>query len=541
MNNLQKELNALETTVANMQVGGAPLISGDLDMNSHAINELTSLQFATNHTVTTSGSNLTFDNNVVVTEDNIETYNNSMSSNLDMNGNYVVDAGKITFQGSNYPLMVDTSNNVLWNGDVIVTSDNITSYETNNSSANGNLDMNGNDILNMVSFQINDSATEGVKTNFVCYDGGLASVDNQDSLDARLYIQINETPGRPYFTDFRAHPITNVSQLSFTAGSGYSLFVDGTPQNRLIYAESQVVLTDTNYGTYITFPPGDGFVETADANLDMANFQINNAASLDFGNTAVLAVDGNDDLTYNTNVILRSDNWSSYVTDFNNSADGDLNMSHYQINNAASLDFGSGTVISTDPNYKLVYNQEMLVTRPQYLPTYVLATNESLTFADTSQTLPSITIPNDKINFDEGFRIDLNVPQYVFDTNDEYLISICVKLHTTQANQYTDGILFQVKSDAFTTTNLGSYSSLIGTFDFYPTTPVSGNVTINNMNSPVVSNPTDDYDVYVVVSAQTAGNDFSTSQFNLSLQTLSSNVYDNLDLGTFGLVLNESV
>ena len=49
--------------------------------------------------------------------------------------------------------------------------------------------------------------------------------------------------------------------------------------------------------------------------------------------------------------------------------------------NASSLDFGSQKVISTDANEKLTYNGQMVVTRPQYLPTYVLATNESLTFA----------------------------------------------------------------------------------------------------------------------------------------------------------------
>ena len=109
--------------------------------------------------------------------------------------------------------------------------------------------------------------------------------------------------------------------------------------------------------------------------------------------------------------------------------------------------------------------------------------------------------------------MSLNIPQFEFDTDDNYLFSIAVKLHTSQTNQFADnGIMFQIKSDAFTTENLGSYSSLTGTFDFNPSTAVSGNVTINNMSAPVDPSTTEDYDIYVIVGTQGVGNDFSSTQ-----------------------------
>ena len=548
LNNLIRDVNQLETTVANMVAGGAPVIAGNIDMNNHSLTEVATVEFNSDHTLGTSGADLTYDNAVVVTNNNITTYetdNLNPSGDINMDGHYIVDAGKIGFNGSTYPLMIDGSQNLTWNGDPVVTSTNITTYETNNSSASSDLNMNGHSVLDAISLQITDSMNghEGEKTSLVMLNGGLSTVSASNDEDVRLYIHINETAGQPSYTDFRGQSITNVNQITFSTGG--DLFVDGTPQQKLIYGGNSVVLTDTNYESYITFPPDAGFVDTANANLNMSNFQLNNVSSLDFGGSTALTVDGSDDLTFNSQVVLRADNYETYITfppdsGFVSTANANLNMANHEINNASSIDFGSSKVISIDANDNFTYNNEMVVVRPQYLPTYTLATNGSCTVVDTeTANLPIVTISNDQINFSEGFRLSLNIPQFEFDTDDNYLFSIAVKLHTSQfAN---NGIMFQIKSDAFTTENLGSYSSLTGTFDFNPSTAVSGNVTINNMSAPVDPSTTEDYDIYVIVGTQGVGNDFSSTQINVSLQTLNSSVYDNLDLGTFGVKLDSKV
>ena len=46
INNLNKRVNALATEVANIVVGGAPVISGDIDMNNNSITEIEQLIYS---------------------------------------------------------------------------------------------------------------------------------------------------------------------------------------------------------------------------------------------------------------------------------------------------------------------------------------------------------------------------------------------------------------------------------------------------------------------------------------------------------------
>ena len=634
VNNLARDLNDLEDTVANLQIGGAPNIAGDLQMNDHSIQEINTLEFNSNHVLAVSNSDLTYDNGIVVTADNIDSYvsafNPTATEDLNMGGHYVIDAGKITFLGSTYPLLVDNSNNVTWNGDVIVTSDNIGNYQK--YTASQNLNMNGNAITNTtnvaftdttelrsanasaVTYTLNPSTTQNGNTFVVGggNSGGFRSNQSIQYATVTASISIADPPlqtsyGIGFHTDASAsnplyginlYPYTQVFQrlnngnvdatIPFTAlnadvrmqisGQTMRVFINDVEEStleinlptdvpyylvfsgffasyvtvsNLTFAETptllyddSIVLTADNYATYIDFPADTGFVPLASADLDMATHDIDNVGTLSFSAGGTLSTDGAD-LILNTDTVLTSANYTNYLTSdtgFVPTADQNLNMSNHEINNVSSLDFGSNKVLSLDVNNNPCWSDTLIVTRPQYLPTFPLAESATVTLYNNSYTLPAVTIPNDKINFNGGsFRITLNVPQFEFETNDEYLISIGVKLHSTQANQYADGIMFQVKSDAFTiTNNVAGYSTLSGTFDFNSTTS-GNNVTINNMSSPVVPNPTDDYDVFVIFGVQSTDNDFNTSQFNLSLEILDADIYDNLDMGTFGISLNDKV
>ena len=155
VNNLQRELNTLENTVANLQIGGETVISGNLQMNDYSIQEINTLQFNTGEVLETSSGNLVFNEDTVVTSSNIGTYQQyAASDNFDLQGNYLLNAGKITFEGSINPLMV-VSDNILWNNNPIVTSANISNYES--YTANQDYDLDGNSLTNTNSIIFTDS------------------------------------------------------------------------------------------------------------------------------------------------------------------------------------------------------------------------------------------------------------------------------------------------------------------------------------------------------------------------------------------------
>ena len=271
VNNLTKKLNALSAEVQALVVGGAPVIEGDLDMNSHSINEIYNLSF-------TGGADLTIDN-----------------GNLQYDSDTLISASALT--------------------------DTIGPYQKQISE--NNFDLNNHYITNTIAIQMIDAQDNTLPLrNFLTFNGNLVS---SNYADVRQYLFTNQTGSEPHFLDIAGQQLDRVGAVQFTDSSiltssdsnlyynnneiaTYNLSNDINGQNNyglrqldginlksgasieftsanelgvlssdLVYNGS-IIITQANFGNYL--PPGD-FIPLANQDLNMENFNIDNIGTVD--------------------------------------------------------------------------------------------------------------------------------------------------------------------------------------------------------------------------------------------------------------------
>jgi hypothetical protein len=93
---------------------------------------------------------------------------------------------------------------------------------------------------------------------------------------------------------------------------------------------------------------------------------------------------------------------------------------------------------------------------------------------------------------------------YQFELNNNYLIGVGVKTHTTQANVFTNGTMILFDSSSSFTDSGGTMSGTTITFNSNSPTGTGG-VFTNNLGSPLSTS--EDYDFYVIFSSKTGDDD----------------------------------
>jgi hypothetical protein len=159
INNLNKKVNALATEVSNIIVGGAPVISGDIDMNNNSISEIDQLIFNSGRALIDENGTLNFNNENIIGESQLANYQAKVSSD--------------------------------------------------------NLDMNNFSLFNVNGFQVVDNTNGGTTKDFTLINGGLVS---NNGSDVRLYLYVNESLEFPTNLDFHLYPLRNVGSIEFQNG-----------------------------------------------------------------------------------------------------------------------------------------------------------------------------------------------------------------------------------------------------------------------------------------------------------------------------------
>jgi hypothetical protein len=443
INNLIKNLNDLETIVANLQIGGAPVISGNIDMNNNDITELKNLVFNTNDTVDINAGNLEYNNSVVVTAENISQYEtanggfiNLATSDLNMQNHSINSISSLTLSGSgiiNLPYGVANQ-----------------------------LQVRSTDSA--LTYQSNEILTEENLTNF---------------LPATEFVNIADDN-----LNMTNHNIQNISSLSLS-GAGVINFPYGSSNqlqvgsDDILRYQNNEIVTSANFDTFQT---ASSFVGTANADLNMANFNIRNASVIEpdnvnfGGNTNNKLTVLNGDLEYQGDVVITSGNYTNYITSdtgFVGTATTNLNMSNYDISNVGNL-----TVENLNFNGQNVVLQSGIESEMHVSNEGIQMTNNQ------SVMLTSNTYPSTAIDFNGNFTIELQEFSYTFTTSHNYMLSIDI---------FTDS--------AMTIPAFGSNSTVVrllmsqflnnneytGSFSFNKNS-INSNIIVNNLGiTPTVS------------------------------------------------------
>ena len=398
INNLNKRVNALSTEVANIVVGGAPVISGDIDMNNNSIKEIDQLIFNSANALEDIDGVLTFNNQSLAKESDL----------------------------ANYQL----------------------------KTSNDNLDMNGHMINNINGFELIDNTNNGAIKNFTLINGGLVSSNEED---VRLYLYTNESGDLPYNLNCGGNLLSNVGSIGFTNNSSvlttsdgvnlnfdgnkiaqYALTDDINGQNQhglrqitgvqltagggltfgtqnelavnqtsqLLTYNNDVVITASDLATYL--PPPE-WVGTATTSLNMQNYNITNITNLTAGAVNPNSINFNNDtskkLTYlNGNLqfqgatVLTSSDLASYLpaSSFYPTADQDLNLNEYSIRNGSVGEFNAIN-LAGNTNYHLSATADGLL----YNSNVVITEN------NLDSKLPSVVNAFTQINFNSDSNCDL--------------------------------------------------------------------------------------------------------------------------------------
>ena len=172
------------------------------------------------------------------------------------------------------------------------------------------LNANNYSITNLPSITVKDTV-ESLTTYQLLLENGSVVCYNQsgDYSSALMHIAINQGgTSRPYFTDFRGHPISNVGSLTILSG--------GT-------------ISGSNSSIQINCP------------LDVNNNYIKDIQNMQFFNGGSLEMDLSNNLLYNDSIVVTANNIGGYISAANwePNAASDLNMTSHDIN------FTTGNVI----------------------------------------------------------------------------------------------------------------------------------------------------------------------------------------------------
>jgi len=170
------------------------------------------------------------------------------------------------------------------------------------------LNANNNVISNVVALTMKDTVQDLTTYTMTLVNGALVSENASDPSSVQLHITINETLGKPYYTDFRSHPISNVSLIGFNDGG---------------------VISKSDSSFQLNQP------------LDMNNNYIKDVQNIQFYNAPPLEIDLSNNLVYDDSIIVTASNINGYIAQANwePTASSDLTMSSHNIN------FTSGNIV----------------------------------------------------------------------------------------------------------------------------------------------------------------------------------------------------
>jgi hypothetical protein len=302
-----------------------------------------------------------------------------------------------------------------------------------------NLDAANNMIVNTTAVSMKDSVDTLLTYYIQLENGGVVTTNASDDTDSLLHIAINEGgTSKPYYTDFRTFPITNLGSLGFLDGGSISKnsdtfqfnqpldmnnnyikdvqniqFFNAPPleidlSNNLVYADS-IIVTASNINGYIAQA---NWEPTASSDLTMSSHNINftsgnivmQSGSILLNNTIPLNVDTNNDLNYDYNKVIVC----------KNRVLGNIPMSDSTPNSAidikaltpillANNSWGTSGIFA-DP----VFDIELTIT-PQAGSTNIDLSKLELVFQlSDSQNPINSSIVKDYIHYTGGFQKDAN-------------------------------------------------------------------------------------------------------------------------------------
>ena len=211
------------------------------------------------------------------------------------------------------------------------------------------LNANNYSITNLPSITLKDTV-ESLTTYQLLLENGSVVCYNQsgDDSSALMHIAINEGgTSRPYFTDFRGHPISNVGSLTILSG--------GT-------------ISGSNSSIQINCP------------LDVNNNYIKDIQNMQFFNGGSLEMDLSNNLLYNDSIVVTANNIGGYISAANwePNAASDLNMTSHDINfttgnvilDSGDLILNNSFPVSTDADNDFTFDEnKVVVCQPPVLGT----------------------------------------------------------------------------------------------------------------------------------------------------------------------------
>ena len=302
INNLTNQLQDLETVVSNMQIGGAPVIAGNIDMNSHSLNEVGAINWYDNdsniHTLTSESGYLKYDSAVVLFE----------NSAINMGGNQISDTGSIIFTNNAILNPVQNSTDLALNNQKIATYSNL-------------------GVLNAPS-GVNLGISLLKTTN------GFLQYNNQN-------VVISETNQQ-----LGGNDLLGVGQIGFADANTSILTVVGDN----LEFNNNVLLDGGNYSSIIDNLPNI----TSLPNLVLPN-DLTDIESITFKNGLL-----NNILSLNSNGQFQSQNDALMTA--NNAGSVNLNLNNHALNNVSTISFEAGSQCNiTGSNEYLLFNNTPLL------------------------------------------------------------------------------------------------------------------------------------------------------------------------------------
>jgi hypothetical protein len=440
INNLTRQLNGLSTTVANLQVGGAPLIAGDIDMNQHSITELNSIQFNNNTTLEPSGANLEYDGEVVVLANTLADYQqNPSASDLDMNNKNIINV----------------KNNINFNNSGVLGNFSFNNYVF---EIDRDFNVDGNSLRNVGGIYTNSIFLADGPTNyqqFFHYNEGFYTIATGGN-DTRAYINVQtDAAGRTlgkYNTNFLNTPITNLTSLTFqnqNTNAQQTLTINSS-DNSLVY-NSNTVITAANISQYEI----SNVVISSD--VDYENNSITNLNSIEFSTSDVLLV-ASDNLEYNNSIVITEANIDGYLPTI---PDNELVSS-------------DGVIYTADLSNQLCSRQRTIINN-----SVLLASDGELSsnFGETATfgSLQNVG-PINWSNFSGDFTLSFAIAGFLETPfNNQIEFNVGVRILTADGTPYfnSDGFGFKVaysdmtqNFDSNTDRNLVTYAATITHNDF---------------------------------------------------------------------------
>lgn len=255
------------------------------------------------------------------------TVNNPMTSDLDAGSNKIINLSNPADAGDSVNLGYLQS--VLPNEADFV-----------QNPLTGTLNANNNIISNVTALYMKDAVQDLTTYIVTTENGAIISTNASDDSSSLMHIAINEGgTTKPYFTDFRTFPITNLSTLEFSDGGTISKSSSSFQFNQP---------------------------------LDMNNNYIKDVQNIQFFNAPPLEIDLSNNLLYDDAIVVTANNIAGYISagNWEPNASSDLNMTTHNINlTTGNINLDSGQLVlnesyavGVDSANNLTYDKNIVLT-----------------------------------------------------------------------------------------------------------------------------------------------------------------------------------